>query len=135
MTLVFKARRVFGKDAEGVALISTPLSPLGDIDPESGVVKARDSPAYGERLAGRVLVMRYMKGSTVGTYVLYALGRRGAAPRAIVVERPDPVLVSGCVLGGITLAYGVEQGFFEVVRSGMRIRVSVSTQSVSILDF
>ena len=133
MARVFRARKVFGRDVEGPAVVSTPLSPLGDIDPETGVVKAPNSPARGKRLAGRILVMRYMKGSTVGTYVLYALSRRGVAPLAIVVERPDPVLVAGCVLGNITLAYGVDPELFQVVREGDRLRVSPRDQSVYLL--
>ncbi len=81
-------------------VVEEPISFLGDVDPEKGVLKAS-----GEVLANRVLVVKGFRGSTVGSYVLYALSKRGAAPLAIVFKDLDPVVVAGCVASSIPMAW------------------------------
>lgn len=129
--MLFKVKGVLGRDVEGEAIVTKPLSPLGDIDPETGCIKENSKVV---NIKGKILIMERMKGSTVGSYVLYALGRRGTAPKAIVVRYADPVLIAGCVLGNITLAYGVEQDFFKYVRTGLRIKVYSKLKRVELAD-
>nr|CCC55626.1 conserved hypothetical protein [uncultured archaeon] len=80
-------------------VLDSPISPLGDIDPERGTLRGT-----GEELRGRLLMFPYAVGSSVGSYVLYSIASRGLAPAAVLVRRADPMLVSGCALGGIPLA-------------------------------
>ncbi|MFP3208728.1 MAG: DUF126 domain-containing protein [Nitrososphaeria archaeon] len=90
-------------------LLDEPLSPLGDIDVRRGVLRRT-----GEELRGSLLMFPHPAGSSVGSYVLYALASRGAAPAAVLVRRADLMLISGCALGGIPL---VElRGEYERVR-------------------
>ncbi|MEZ0394049.1 MAG: DUF126 domain-containing protein [Desulfurococcaceae archaeon] len=57
----------------------------------------------GQKVAGTALVIRGGRGSTVGSYVLYALKKFQKAPACIIVERLEPVVVAGCVLSDIPL--------------------------------
>ncbi|RLG75371.1 MAG: hypothetical protein DRO12_05585 [Thermoprotei archaeon] len=129
--MFFMVKGVLGGDVEGEAVVTKPLSPLGDIDPRTGNVRVNSEVVS---IKGKIVIMERMKGSTVGSYVLYALGRRGTAPKAIVVSYADPVLVAGCVLGNITLAYGVERAFFRYVRTGSRVRINSSLKRVELVD-
>ena len=96
---------------EGEALVlDRPLSFLGDVDPVSGVV--RD---LGVSVAGKVLLVERFRGSTVGSYVLYALKKVGRAPRAIVSKQLDPVVIAGCVLSSIPIAYAPGLGLGDRV--------------------
>lgn len=76
------------------------VSFLGDLDPERGVM-------LGESVSNAILIIRGLKGSTVGPYVLYSLSRKGLAPAAIVSYSVDYMLVVSCALAGIPL-YEVE---------------------------
>ena len=80
-----------------------PLSFLVGVDPETGEVMERGHPLYGRRVGGTVLVFPHGKGSTVGSYVIYALARNGKAPAAMVNAEAEPITVVGAVIAGIPL--------------------------------
>lgn len=92
-------RRIVGGRSEGEVVASErPLSFLGGVDPATGVVREEHHPLQGESVAGRVLAFPQAKGSTVGSYVLFALARRRLAPAAIVATRAETILAVGAVL-------------------------------------
>ncbi len=66
----------------GELLVSSePISFLSGVDPpETGIVVEHGHPLEGQSVAGRVLAFPYGKGSTVGSYVIYALKQNGLAP-------------------------------------------------------
>ncbi len=91
-------RRLFGEGiVEGrVVKVEHRLSFLGEVDPKEG--KLYD----GRSIAGKVLVIKGVRGSTVGSYVIYALKYYGKSPKAILVEEAsDPIVVAGCVMARI----------------------------------
>ncbi len=89
---------------EGVTLVSTtPISPLGDIDPRTSEIIDPQSPLRGMRIANKILIAPYFRGSTVGPYILFSLRKYGVAPKLIIVEQVDPMLVTGCVISNIPL--------------------------------
>jgi len=61
-------------------------------------------PLEGKKITGCVLAFPYGKGSTVGSYVLYALSRRGIAPAAILNTEAEPIIAVGAIIGGIPMA-------------------------------
>ena len=117
--LMVKVRVVVEGDAEGEIVVSRkPLSFLGDVDVSTSMVIATDSDACGCMLSGRILIMPTGRGSTVGSYIIYSLKKRGLAPRAIFMTRPDPVIVAGCVISSIPLAIGFPEEYFERIKTG-----------------
>lgn len=125
-----KGRAIVGGKSEGIALASDrPLSFLGGVDPETGIVRDPDSPLAGESLAGRVLVLPYAKGSTVGSYVLYGLRTRDKAPAAILVARAETILAVGAVISNVPLLDGIP---VEVLRTGDEVSVDADAGSVEL---
>lgn len=125
-------RRVVGGRAEGAVLASPkPLSFLGGVDPDTGAVRDPGSPIAGERMGGRILALPHAKGSTVGSYVLYGLRRKGAAPSAILVERAETILAVGAVLGDVPL---VDRLPVDVLRTNDRATVDADGGSVVLPD-
>ncbi|MEM4437110.1 MAG: DUF126 domain-containing protein [Pyrobaculum sp.] len=88
-----------GRVRAQVVKFSTPLSFLGDLDPESGKLGGVD-------IVDKIVFLPFVKGSTVGPYVLWGAAKRGKAPLAIVVEKPDLMLITACVLANIPLFQG-----------------------------
>ncbi|MEM3942246.1 MAG: DUF126 domain-containing protein, partial [Candidatus Bathyarchaeia archaeon] len=72
------------------------------------LVIAKTHDLYGKLLKGKVLCFPHGHGSTVGSYVLYSLAKSGLAPKAIVNERADPVIVVGAVMANIPMVDGVD---------------------------
>jgi predicted aconitase with swiveling domain len=73
----------------------------------------------GRSLRGAIVVVKRFRGSTVGAYVLLAARRRGCNIVGIVCQKPDPVVIAGCVLAGIPIAYAIPEEFFDLVRDGV----------------
>jgi len=119
-----RGRRVVGGRAEGEALVSPdPVSFYGGVDPETGVVTEPGHAVEGESVAGRVFVFPTGKGSTVGSYVIYRMGRLGTAPAAIINAETEAIIATGCVLAGIPLVDRLEADPVRVLRTGALVKV------------
>ncbi len=107
--ITLKGKGVVEGHCVGEALVSSmPISFLGGVDPRTGVVVEKGHDLEGQCVAGRVLCFPHGKGSTVGSYVLLALRRRGLAPLGIVNQLPDPIVVVGAVLAKVPMVVGVD---------------------------
>jgi len=89
---------------KGRLLVSpAPISFLSGVEPETGIIVETGHPLKGSCIAGRVLAFPYGKGSTVGSYVLYALSRNGHAPAAIVNTEAEAIIATGAIIGNIPM--------------------------------
>ncbi len=108
-----QAKKLVGGRGQGPAIVSPePISFLGGVGPTTGEVVESKSPFRGRNISGHVLSFPGGKGSTVGSYILYGLARRGRAPAALIVERPDTIVTVGAVIGGIPAVYGIPPDVF-----------------------
>lgn len=115
--LTFNGRALIPGEAEGEAVKVDSISFYGDVDPDKGVL------GDGRPVAGKVLVARRGRGSTVGSYVILSLKYNGKAPAAILMERAEPIIVVGAYLAGIPLVDKLPREFFEKIRDGALVRV------------
>jgi predicted aconitase with swiveling domain len=106
---------------QGVALVSPePLSFLGGVDPESGIVIENGHPLEGQSISGRVLVFPTGKGSTVGSYTLYRLAKNHLAPAAIVNAESEAIVAVGAIISDIPM---VDQIDIYQIHTGDRVTV------------
>jgi hypothetical protein len=102
--LLITGRGIARGTGSGEILVSSaPISFLSGVDPESGTVVEQGHPLFNQRIAGKVLAFPFGKGSTVGSYILYALSRNGNAPAAIVNEEAEPIIATGAIISGIPM--------------------------------
>jgi len=131
LSIRLTGRRIVSGFAEGMALVSKkPLSFLGGVDPDSGVITERDHDLKGSCVKGKVLCFPHGHGSTVGSYVLYSLAKNGVGPRAIVNTTADPVVVVGAVIAEIPM---VDQVDIERISSGDFVEVDGDKGLVTIM--
>ena len=105
------ARRISPGTAEGTALVSaSPFSFVGGVDPMTGTVQDEATGLRNEGVAGRVFAFPTGKGSTVGSYVVYGLAKRGIGPAALINERAEAIVAVGAILGGIPMVDRVDLG-------------------------
>ncbi len=127
-----RGRRVGGGKASGRVLASpVPFSFVGGADPSTGAILDAETGAAEERLRGRVFVFPHGKGSTVGSYVIYGLAKRGVGPLAIVNESADAIVAVGAALGGIPMVDRIDTGG---LRTGDRIDVNADRGTVELPD-
>jgi predicted aconitase with swiveling domain len=103
--------------ASGPALCTRdPISFLGNVDPETGIVVDPAHELYGECIAGKVLIFPGGKGSTVGSYVIYQLQKRGRAPAAMVNLKSEAIVAVGAIISGIPLVDRVPEIVLQLER-------------------
>ena len=96
MSITIQARGIStGKGSGAVLFSGEPISFLSGVDPETGIVIESGHPLEGKSIAGKVLAFPYGKGSTVGSYVIYALKRNNVAPSAIINTEAEPIIAVG----------------------------------------
>ena len=105
----FRGRGIARGVGKGPLLVSpAPVSFLSGVDPASGIIVEKGHPLQGESIAGKVFAFPYGKGSTVGSYVLYALSRNGHAPAGIINTEAEPIIATGAIIGGIPMIDRIE---------------------------
>lgn len=134
MIVIIRGRGIAGGCGTGPALVSpSAISFLSGVNPETGTIVERGHPLEGQSIAGRVLVFPHGKGSTVGSYVIYALSRNGRAPAAMVNEEAEPIIAVGAIIGRVPLVDRLEGGLSRL-RDGDLIRVNGDLGTVEILE-
>jgi predicted aconitase with swiveling domain len=102
--LTLKGRRIVEGRCKATALVSSkPISFLGGVDPADGRIIDKTHDLCGECIKDKVLCFPHGIGSTVGSYVLYSLAKRNLAPKAIVNQTADPVVVVGAMIANVPM--------------------------------
>ncbi|HUI16564.1 MAG TPA: DUF126 domain-containing protein [Alphaproteobacteria bacterium] len=99
-TRALVAKVVIDGRAEGRVLrLGAPISFWGGIDPQTGIVIDARHPDRGRSIAGRVLCLPGMIGSSSASAVMLELLRQHLAPAALVLGETDAILALGVVVG------------------------------------
>ncbi len=121
--MLIKGRGISTGKASGPLLVSPqPISFLSGVDPDSGIIVEKGHPLQGQSITGKVLVFPYGKGSTVGSYVLYALSRNGHAPSALVNAEAEAIIATGAIISEIPMIDRIDVPITRL-RNGTRVTV------------
>ena len=93
---------------------------------------------FGQNIAGTALVFPSCVGSTYTGLVLLELVSRGRGPAALVVQKADPLLVSGVILSDVWYETSIPvlehpgEDLFNAIRTGDRIRIEPGASEIVI---
>lgn len=125
-----KGRSIVPGQCEGEALVSSePLSFLGGVDCNSGVIIEKGHDLNGKSIKDKVLCFPYGHGSTVGSYVLYSLVKKGLGPLAIVNQVADAVVVVGAIIAEIPMVDKID---ISQIKPGDKVEVDATHGTVKI---
>jgi len=128
-----KCRKIAEGKAEGETIISADAICFYLVQPETGVVIEKNHSLEGQSIAGKILVMPSGKGSSVvQADGLYKLMKHNKAPKGMIVEFPDPVLVSSAIVMEIPTVMKVDKKFYKQIRSGDYIQIDADQETVTI---
>lgn len=134
MEVIIRGRGIARGVGSGELLVTEqPISFLSGVDPDTGVVIEPDHPLRGQSVAGKVLAFPHGKGSTVGSYVIYALKRNGNAPAAIVNVEAEPIIAVGAIIADIPMIDLIEVPLSSL-RSGLHATVDGTEGVIRIFD-
>ena len=88
-------------EAQGRALrLDAPISFWGGIDPATSTIVLAGHPQQGEKVAGVVLIVPELVGSSSSAAVMLELCYAGIAPTALILGTRDAILPVGVLVAG-----------------------------------
>jgi predicted aconitase with swiveling domain len=122
--MVLKGHKVAKGRTQGEALVSqSPISFLGSVNTESGLIIEKGHELNGISISGKILIFPFGKGSTAGSYQLYELAYNKKAPKAIINIQADPIVAIGAIISNIPMIDKLEQNPLEVIKTGDLVEV------------
>jgi len=109
--------------AKGVVLKSNnPINFLGAVDKKTGIIQDENHDLFNKSIRDTVLVFPNGIGSSVGAYTIYSLKSNNSAPCAMICQKADLIVASGCALANIPLVI-VTKEEFESLENGKEINI------------
>jgi predicted aconitase with swiveling domain len=119
--ITLRGRVIVAGHCQAQAMVSSkPISFIGGIDPADGKIVEKDHDLSGMCIKDKILCFPHGHGSTVGSYVLYSLAKKGLAPKAIVNQTADPVVVVGAIIANVPMIDHID---IRKIRTGDTVEV------------
>jgi predicted aconitase with swiveling domain len=98
--VVITGRVLIDGAGEGTLLrLVEPISFWGGVDPATARLTDPRHPQHGVSIAGTVLALAAMCGSSSSSAIMLELVARGIAPAALLLGEPDAILALGILVG------------------------------------
>ena len=111
---------VSGK-VHGIVLKSNdPINFLGTVDKKTGIISDKNHDLFEKSLKDSILVFPSGVGSSVGAYTIYSIKSNNVAPRAMICQKADLTVATGCALANIPLITITDEEFLSI-EDGMKI--------------
>ena len=116
--------------AQGMILKTTsPINFLGAVDKKSGVIRDKKYDIYEKSIKDTILVFPHGIGSSVGAYTIYSLKSHKSAPLAMICQKADLTVASGCALANIPMIV-VSNEEFNSLSDGNQITIDTSIEKI-----
>jgi len=119
---------VSGK-VQGVVLKSTkPINFLGTVDKKTGIISDKNHDLFGKSIKDTILVFPSGVGSSVGAYTIYSIKSNNTAPLAMICQKADLTVATGCALTNIPLII-ISDEEFSSIENGMKISLDTDSSN------
>lgn len=131
--IILRGRKIIGGVAEGEAVVTRqPISFLGGVNPDKGMVVERGHELEGQNITGKIFIFPHGKGSTAGPYIIYAMAKRKTAPSGMINLEAEPIIAVGAAMGNIPLVDRLDKNPLEVISSGDRVKIDGDQGTVEV---
>ena len=116
--------------AKGVILKSkNPINFLGSVDKKSGVIHNEKYDIFNKTIKDSVFVFPHGVGSSVGAYTIFSLKSNNTAPVAMICQKADLTVASGCALADIPMII-VSNDEFDSIEDGKEIQIDTESENI-----
>ncbi|MDH3312640.1 MAG: DUF126 domain-containing protein [Nitrosopumilus sp.] len=120
---------VAGK-VQGIVLKSeNPINFLGTVDKKTGIISDNNHNLFGKSIKDVILVFPSGVGSSVGAYTIYSIKSNNSAPLAMICQKADLTVATGCALANIPLIT-ISNEEFNAIKNGMKISLDTSSSNL-----
>jgi hypothetical protein len=109
-----------------------PINFLGTVDKKTGIISDKNHELFDKSINGKILVFPNGVGSSVGAYTIYSIKSNNAAPLAMICQKADLTVATGCALANIPLIIITDKEFSSL-KTGQKI--SLDTESSNPITF
>ena len=111
MTIKLTCHTGIGPKAEGIALVADDnFSARDDLDRIKGVFSRPQHKLYGQSYKDVILVLNTAKGGVATAWMLYEMTSRLVAPKAILLNQANTILVQGAALANMAMVDRFDKG-------------------------
>jgi predicted aconitase with swiveling domain len=120
--------QIAGEAAGEILKLGKPISFWGGVDPRTGRISDPRHPNHDADIAGKILVLPGMIGSSSSSYIMLELMSIRRAPAALILAEPDAILGLGVVVAK-EMNYGsipvlvLPRADHEALRTGQKARI------------
>ena len=119
---------VSGK-VQGVVLKSEkPINFLGIVDKKTGIISDKNHDLFKKSIKDTILVFPSGVGSSVGAYTIYSIKSNNTAPLAMICQKADLTVATGCALANIPLII-ISNEEFSSIENGMNISLDTDSSN------
>ena len=123
---------VKGKVKGPILKSQNPINFLGTMDKKTGIINDEHHDLFQKSVKDSILVFPHGIGSSVGAYTIYSIKSNNSAPLAMICEKVDLTVATGCALANIPLVT-VSEEEFSSFENGKEI--SLDTESSNPITF
>ena len=130
----YYARHALGGAVRGEAMVAADgFSARYDLDRIAGVFSRPEHKLAGRSYVGKVLVLDTAKGGVASAWMLHEMRVRGVAPRALVFNSVNPILVQGAALANIPMLAGFDLDITTAVPDGAELAVDPAERTLVVM--
>jgi len=120
---------------EGIILKSeAPINFLGTVDKKTAIISDKNHELFEKSIKNSVLVFPSGVGSSVGAYTIYSIKSNNSAPLAMICQKADLTVATGCALANIPLVI-VSDKEFSSFQNGQKISLDTESENpISIIQ-
>jgi predicted aconitase with swiveling domain len=120
---------------QGVVLKSKDsINFLGTVDKKTGIISDKNHELYEKSIKDTILVFPSGVGSSVGAYTIYSIKSNNSAPLAMICQKADLTVATGCALANIPLVI-ISDEEFESFQNGQKILLDTeSSNPITLLE-
>ena len=116
--------------AKGVILKSkNPINFLGSVDKKSGIIHNEKYDIFNKSIKDSIFVFPHGVGSSVGAYTIFSLKSNNTAPVAMICQKADLTVASGCALADIPMII-VSNDEFDSIEDGKEIQIDTESENI-----
>ena len=111
MTITLTCHAGIGPKVEGIALVADDnFSARYDLDRIKGVFSRPQHKLFGQSYRDVILVLNTAKGGVATAWMLYEMTSRLVAPKAILLNQANTILVQGAALANMAMVDRFDEG-------------------------
>ena len=135
MPILLQCHPGIGPAVAGTALVAADnFSARYDLDRAKGVFSRPSHKLSGQSYVDRILVLDTAKGGVATAWMLHEMVTRGIVPRALILNRVNPILAQGAAFGDVALVDRFAGDVTRLFLTGDELRVDPAAGVVEILN-